>query len=134
VIEAMRLRILLPTRVLLDEKAVKVIADAENGSFCLLPRHVDFVAALPPGVLTFETPESEEVFVGLAEATLIKCGGEVEVATFNGVRGTDLSRLRQHVEGDFLRLSEREASARSALDRLEAGVVRRFMDLQRTSS
>ncbi len=51
----MRLRVLLPTEVLLDVEVTKVIAEAENGFFCLLPRHVDFVAALVPGILYYTT-------------------------------------------------------------------------------
>ena len=47
----MRLRVLLPTELLLDEQAEKIVTEAENGSFCMLPRHVDFVAALVPGIL-----------------------------------------------------------------------------------
>jgi F-type H+-transporting ATPase subunit epsilon len=56
----MRLRVLLPTDVLVDREAAKVIAEAANGSFCLLPRHVDFVAALVPGILRYTTPQGEE--------------------------------------------------------------------------
>ena len=49
----MRLTVLLPTEILVDEEVVKVVAEAQNGSFCLLPRHIDFVAALVPGLLSF---------------------------------------------------------------------------------
>ena len=49
----MRLTVLLPTEVLVDEDVAKVVAEAENGFFGLLPRHVDIVAALVPGVLSF---------------------------------------------------------------------------------
>ncbi len=51
--KTMRLKVLLPTEVLVDEEVVKVTAEAENGSFCLLPRHIDFVAALVPSLLSF---------------------------------------------------------------------------------
>jgi F-type H+-transporting ATPase subunit beta len=47
----MKLMVLLPGEVFMEEEVEKVIAEARNGSFCLLPRHVDFVAALVPGLL-----------------------------------------------------------------------------------
>ena len=72
----MRLKVLLPTKVLIDEPVAKVIAEAENGSFCLEERHIDFVAALVPGLLSFRTPHNEEVFVAVDEGTLVKCGAE----------------------------------------------------------
>jgi len=51
----MNLKILLPTEILLDEEVTKVSAEAENGSFTLLPNHIDFVTAIVPGILFFES-------------------------------------------------------------------------------
>ena len=126
----LRLQVLLPTEILVDEPAIKVLAEAENGSFCLLPRHIDFVAALVPGVLTFVTPAGEETFAAIDEGILVKCGQDVFVSTLNGVRGTDLGRLKALVEERFLELGEHERKARTALARLEAGTLRGFLELQ----
>jgi F-type H+-transporting ATPase subunit epsilon len=126
----MRLQVLLPTEVLVDERVIKVIAEAENGSFCLLPRHIDFVAALVPGVLCFCAREGEESFAALDEGVLVKCGREVFVSTLNGVRGTDLDQLHSLVEERFLELDEHERKTRTALARLEAGTLRGFREMQ----
>lgn len=127
----MRLRVLLPTEVLVDEAVTKVIAGAENGEFCMLPRHIDFVAALVPGILSFWPGEGDEPqYAAVDEGVLVKCGAEVSVSTFNGVRGRDLAELEDLIEDYFLDLSERERKARSALARLEAGTLRAFHDLQ----
>jgi F-type H+-transporting ATPase subunit epsilon len=67
----MKLKVLLPTEILVDQEVTKVIAEAENGSFCLLPRHIDFVAALPPGILIFESAEGHEEFIAVDEGTLV---------------------------------------------------------------
>ena len=37
----MKLKILIPTEVLVDREVTKVIAEAENGNFCLLPHHIE---------------------------------------------------------------------------------------------
>jgi len=126
----MILKVLLPSRVLVNETVAKVLAEAENGWFCLLPRHVDFVAALVPGVLVFATTEGTEALVAIDHGMLVKRGAEVLVSTWQGVRGDDLGSLREVVEREFLALDDRERSARSALARLEAGVVRRFVELE----
>ena len=125
----MRLRVLLPTEVLVDERVTKVIAEAQNGSLCLLPRHIDFVAALTPGVLIFFNNE-EENFAAVDEGTLVKCGRDVLVSTLNGVRGKELEHLQTLVEEHFLELDEHERKTRAALARLEAGTLRGFMELQ----
>ena len=44
----MMLKILLPAEVLLRQEVKKIVAEAENGSFCLMPNHIDFVATLAP--------------------------------------------------------------------------------------
>jgi F-type H+-transporting ATPase subunit epsilon len=130
----MRLRILAPSSVLVDGEVTKVTAEAENGWFCLLPRHADFVAALVPGVLLFTTPDGAEGLVATDDATLVKCGPEVLVSTERGVTGGDLATLRVVVEREFLQVDDRERTARSALARLEAGIVRRFVELDARGS
>lgn len=122
---------MLPTEVLLDEEAAKVTAEAHNGSFCLLPAHIDFVAALVPGLLSFENREGEEVFLAVDDGVLVKEGQTVWVSTRNAVRGTELGRLRRTVEDTFKILDDHEKKARSAMARIEAGFVRRFLEVQR---
>ncbi|MCB1756297.1 MAG: F0F1 ATP synthase subunit epsilon [Gammaproteobacteria bacterium] len=129
----MQLRILLPTEVLIDERVGKLIAEAENGSFCLLPRHVDFVAALVPGILYFHDPQGRERFAALDHGVLVKCGREVRISTPNGVTGDNLQELQTLVQERFMELDEHERKARSALARLEAGTLRGFRELQERS-
>lgn len=113
----------------MDQEVAKVTAEAENGSFCLLPRHIDFVAALVPGILCFESSGGKEEFLAVDEGILVKCGQEVFVSTRNAVQGSQLGTLRRTVEEQYKVLDDRERVARSALAKLEADLVRRFMDL-----
>ena len=127
----MRLKVLLPTEVLLDEEVGKVTAEAQNGFFCLLPAHIDFVTALVPGLLSFESKKGEEIFVAVDEGVLVKEGQNVWVSTRNAMRGTELSRLIKTIEHTFKVLDDREKTARSAMAKIEAGFVRRFLEIQR---
>jgi F-type H+-transporting ATPase subunit epsilon len=126
----MKLKILLPTDVFLEQEVRKVVAEAPNGSFCLLPRHVDFVTALVPGLLSFETNQGEELFVAVNEGILIKCLQEVLVSTSHAALGRELGTLRRTVEDEFEVQNDREMTARSAMARIEAGFVRRFLEIQ----
>jgi F-type H+-transporting ATPase subunit epsilon len=127
----MRMRILTPIEVVIDERVLKIVAVATNGAFGILPRHIDFVAPLPPGVLTYMTEEGKECFVGLDEGTLLKRGKEVRISCLNAICGRDLESLQHHVRQQFHLREEQERTARSALARLEANVVRRFIELER---
>jgi F-type H+-transporting ATPase subunit epsilon len=106
-----------------------VIAEAENGTFCLLPRHVDFVAALVPGLLMFVPLSGPEECLAVDEGTLVKCDTDVLVSTRHAVWGGDLGQLKQIIDAQFLRIDEREAMARAVLSKLEADTVRRFVKL-----
>lgn len=123
---AVRLKVLLPDKVFLDAQVVKVIAEAENGYFCLKPRHVDWVAALVPGILTYVESSSKTSYLALDEGILVKCGFEVQVSTYKAVQAQELAGLRETVETEILQLDEVERATRSALARLEAGVLRRY--------
>jgi F-type H+-transporting ATPase subunit epsilon len=125
----MRLKVLLPSGIIVDEAAVKVNAEAENGLFTLLPRHIDFVAALLPGLLSFETAEGAEEFLAIDEGVLVKCGPDVLVSTRNALRGGDLGALRETIEEEFKVFDDRQRMVKSAAARLEADLVRRFMQL-----
>lgn len=127
----MRLTVLLPTEILVDEEVAKVVAEAQNGSFCLLPRHIDFVAALVPGLLSFvKTADGAEEFLAADEGLLVKCGPQVLVSTRQAVRGGELGFLRETVEKTFKVLTDQEKRTRTALANLEANFIRRFLKLE----
>jgi len=126
----MRLKVLLPTEVLVDEPVRKIDAEAEDGALTLLPRHADLAATIVPSVLSFESPGGREEFVAVAEGALVKCGDEVLVSVRRGVRGTELGRLQEKVRKEFQELDEREESARTALNKIEATFVHRFIELE----
>lgn len=125
----MKLKILLPTEVLLEEDVNSVTAEAANGAFGIYPNHIDFVTALAPGILSFEADNAEETFVAVDEGILVKCGSEVLVSTRQAVRGASLETLEQTVNEEFRKLDERQRQTRSALAKLESGFVRRFIEM-----
>jgi F-type H+-transporting ATPase subunit epsilon len=127
----MRLKLLTPTEVVLDEPVDKVVAEAENGFFCLLPHHVDFVAALVPGILYYYTADGTERLAAVDQGTLVKCADQVLVSVLGAVQGTDLGALQAKVEASFRVVEEEERRARSALARLEAATLRGLADLER---
>jgi F-type H+-transporting ATPase subunit epsilon len=126
----MRLKVLLPSEILVDQEVAKVIAEGQNGEFCLLSRHIDFLAALVPGIFLYTTPDGREQFLAVDQGTLVKCGPEVLVSTRNAVLGPDLGALEQMVAENFQAVEEREAAARLAFSKLEVGFIRRFMELE----
>ena len=127
----MNLKILLPFQILAEKTGVsRIVAEASEGSFGLLPRRLDCVAALAPGILTYETDADGEVFVAVDEGVLIKTGSDVVVSVRRALVGIDLGQLRAGVEHEFLTLDKNERDVRSVVAKLEAGFLLRFASLR----
>jgi F-type H+-transporting ATPase subunit epsilon len=127
----MRLKVLLPFKVFDDVTDVlRIVADTQQGSFGLLPRRLDCVAALTPGILTYETEAGGVIYVAIDEGILVKTGPNVQVSVRRAVSGANLAQLRSVVEQEFLTLDEREQNVRSVMAKLETGFLRRFASFQ----
>ena len=127
----MRLKVLLPFQVFLDEGEVsRVVAETPEGSFGLLPHRLDCVAALAPGILIYETAAEGEVCLAVDEGVLVKTGADVLVSVRRALRGKDLAALRDDVAKQFLAEDEEAQSLRSAMAKVESGFLRRFASFE----
>jgi F-type H+-transporting ATPase subunit epsilon len=127
----MKLKLLLPFQVFAEKAGVsRILVETREGSYGFLPHRLDCVAALVPGILTYESVEEGEVCMAVDEGVLIKTGADVLVSVRAAIGGTDLGQLRAAVEHEFLTLDEREASVRSIMTKLETGLIRRLASFQ----
>ena len=65
----------------------RIVAETRAGSFGLLPHRLDCVAALTPGILTYETEADGEVYVAVDHGVLVKTGQEVLVSVRRALAG-----------------------------------------------
>ena len=128
----MQLRILLPFEVFEEKTGVsRIVAETLEGSFGILPHRLDCVAALVPGILTYETESDGEIFVAVDEGVLVKTGGDVLVSVRRALGGTDLKKLHDAVTQEFLALDEDEQNVRMLMAKLETGFLHRFASFQK---
>lgn len=126
----MNLKVLLPYGVFADTTGVsRMVVETRQGSVGLLPRRLDCVAALAPGILTYTSSTEGEVFVAVDEGVLVKTGPDVLISVRRALRGVDLAGLRAAVERDFRAIDEREQTVRAIQTKLEADLVRRMAGL-----
>jgi F-type H+-transporting ATPase subunit epsilon len=122
----MRLEVLLPFQVFADEADVlRIVAQTPAGSFGLLPHRLDCVAALAPGILSYQTAAGE-VFLAVDEGVLVKAGSVVRVSVRRALRGTDLGHLRDAVAQDFAAQDAQALALRAAMAQVEGGFLRRL--------
>jgi F-type H+-transporting ATPase subunit epsilon len=124
---SMNLKVLVPFQVFAETSGVsRIVAETRQGSFGLLPQRLDCVAALAPGILIYETGAQGEVCIAVDEGVLVKTGPDVLVSVRRAMGGTDLGRLRDAVEREFLVQDEDEQSVRQVMAKLESGFLRRL--------
>jgi F-type H+-transporting ATPase subunit epsilon len=127
----MHLKILLPFGVFAETDGVsRIVAETTQGSMGLLPLRLDCVAALSPGILMWETDAEGEVYAAVDAGVLVKTGADVLVSARNAVGGTDLGKLHEAVQQQFLNLDAQEKTVRVALSKLETGLVRRLAEFR----
>jgi F-type H+-transporting ATPase subunit epsilon len=127
----MNLRILLPFGVFAEQADVlRVVANTSEGAYGLLPHRLDCVAAIVPGILTYEGKDSGTVYVGIDQGVLVKAGAQVTVSVRRAVGGLDLGKLKDAVERDFLKLDEQERNVRTAVAKMESGLMGRLAEFE----
>ncbi len=126
----MELKILLPYKIFLKADNVsRIVMETTAGYYGILPQRLDCVAALVPGILTYESETDGVHYVAVDEGVMIKAGPLVQISVRNAIGGADLGKLRERVEEDFLALDERERNVRSAMAKLESGFIQSLRKL-----
>ncbi|MHB1391148.1 MAG: hypothetical protein ACYCXF_07965 [Thermoleophilia bacterium] len=127
---SMQLKVLKPSRVVMEKEVVRMLFATEDGYYCLLPRHVDFITVLVPGVLVFEDTAGLPGYVRLQDGMLVKCGREVLASTSDAVMVSGVDQDAGAQQGSDTAARDREHQARAVV----AGLQTRFSrDWLRTS-
>jgi F-type H+-transporting ATPase subunit epsilon len=126
----MNIKILLPSRILLDKKVTKIQAEATYGHFTLLPKHIDFVAPLVTGILVL-TQEEKVSYVAIDGGLLVKKEQQVWISTPRGMLDDDLDVLQQNIEQQWEIIKHAEKKAKTAMSKLESDTIRRYVEWRR---
>lgn len=125
----MDLKILLPYKVFADLKNVEnIVAETNEGSFGILPKRLDCVAALVPGIFTYET--DKVYYLAVDEGVLVKAGSQVLVSVRNAVGGVELGKLADTVKNEFKNTDKNEEKVRHMASKLESGFLSRLKKFQ----
>jgi F-type H+-transporting ATPase subunit epsilon len=128
----MHLKVLLPYAIFADQHGVaRIVAETRDGSCGLLPRRLDCVAALVPGILVYQCDSQPVSYVAVDEGVLVKAGQEVLISVRRAVGGTDLAQLRTAVAREFLAHNAEQESLRSSLFKIESSLISRLAALHR---
>lgn len=128
----MQLKILLPFGVFAEvQNVAQVVAETSNGSYGFLPNRLDCTAKLKPGLFMYETPEQGKIYIALDEGIFVKKGLEVVVSSRNAIKGTDLGKLHEAIEKEFVTLRENEQDTRKVMAQLETNFIRNMKEMKK---
>ena len=123
----MDLKIFLPFRVFTETKNVSSITiETSEGSYGMLPQRLDCVAALIPGIFTYEIEAEGPHYLAVDAGVMVKAGTEVLVSVRNAIGGADLGKLAEMVKTTFKQQDESLAKVRSVMVKLESGFIYSF--------
>ena len=128
----MNLKILLSFKVFADIKNVSsIVMETSEGSYGLLPQRLDCVAALVPGIFTYETDGTSH-YVAVDNGVMVKAGAQVLVSVRNAFGGADLGKLGDLVKKDFKSEDENQKQVNTVIAKLERGFIYSFDKLRST--
>lgn len=130
--ELMTLKVLLPFRIFAETQNVsRIVVETTDGSYGLLPHRLDCIAALVPGILTYEIQGKGVQYIAVNEGIMVKAGMQVLISVRNAIGGSELGKLHESIEKEFKNLDENEKNVRSMVSKLESGFISRLEKLNK---
>jgi F-type H+-transporting ATPase subunit epsilon len=125
----MRLRILTPLSIVVDEDGVLAVrAEDASGGFGILPHHADFLTGLAVSVVGWRGGDGKLRYCAVRRGVLTVSGGDdVAIATREAVAGDDLSTLDATVLARFRADLETERAEHAESTRLQLNAIRQIM-------
>lgn len=125
----MRVRLVVPGKTYLDEDMDKVTAPGKEGSFQILPKHIDMVSSLQPGILVL-TKSGQDRYFAINQGVLVKEHNLIHISSFQVMEGVSLAKLQETISENFKMLNEKEKRLKQILTKLEADTLIRFIDMK----
>ena len=125
----MTLRISTPIGETLEVKTSQVDFEAIDGFFTLLPRHMDMISALKPGILSYKV-NGQKSYVACNKGVLVKKNDIVSVSTKLAILGTNLKELEEKIATDFKAMEQERKEVNLAMAKLELGLTKGILSLK----
>ncbi|MBU1175748.1 MAG: F0F1 ATP synthase subunit epsilon [Alphaproteobacteria bacterium] len=123
----MRLTVVTPLSIVVDEEVDSVRATDATGSFGILPGHAPFLTALAISIVSWKTSEHERFCAVRGGVLTVNDGTSVAIASREAVAGDDLATLDTEVLARFQSDAEAERVEHTESTRLQLNAIRRMI-------
>lgn len=129
----MRLKIVTPLSIVVDEDIDSLQAEDESGSFGILPGHIPFLTALVVSIVSWRQSGNERFCAVRGGVLTVADGSIVAIATREAVTGHDLATLDREVLARFQSDVEAEKVEHVETVRLQMNAIRQMISRLRPS-
>jgi F-type H+-transporting ATPase subunit epsilon len=123
----MRLKIVTPLAIIVDEKIDSLRAEDASGSFGILAHHAPFLTSLSVSIISWRVATNEQFCAVRGGVLTVAKGGDIDVATREAVTGNDLATLDADVLARFQSDEEEERSEHVESVRLQLNAIRQMI-------
>ena len=123
----MRLRIITPLSVVVDEDVDSVRAEDPSGGFGILPGHAPFLTVLSVSIVSWRKAGAEHFCALRGGVMAVGAGSAIDVATREAVEGDDLATLDAEVLARFRADADAERTEHTETMRLHVDAIRRMV-------
>ncbi len=123
----MRLRIITPLSVVVDEDILALQAEDASGGFGVLSGHAPFVTALTVSIVSWRVTDAERFCALRGGVMTIDPIGQIDIATREAVPGKDLATLDAVVLARFRSDDDTERTQHTEAMRLQFNAIRRIV-------
>lgn len=129
---SMRLSIIDSTGTTFEEGDVaKLNIEGMEGSFCLLPHHIDYLSILVPGIISYTKTDETVGYFAVSEGVLNKNNDVVRISTLNAIYSDSLEQMKQVLQEALTKLVDEDKDARKAVLQLEYNIMMTLMKSRR---
>lgn len=126
----MRLKVFSPTGTVLDLPIRKIDFEAIDGYWTLLPKHVDYVNALTPSIVSYTNEDNITKYMACNKGVIVKKGANISISTKLAILDDSLEKLQKTIEIDFKAMDEERKEVNTTMARLEIGLVKGLQSLK----
>lgn len=123
----MRLRIITPLTVVVDEEVDSLRAEDASGGFGILPGHAPFLTALAISIVSWRANGVERFCALRGGVMTVGPDTAIDIATREAVRGDDLATLGDEVLARFRSDADEERTDYAETLRLHVNAVRQMV-------
>ena len=127
----LNLRIYTPEKLFLEKEIIKITLNGKEGSFSILPKHVDYISSFSDCVMCYTDIFRNVNFLATNQGIITKVGRNIEISTFHVIVGNSLIELKNNINELSKRSGElmnKNLELNDDLKKIEFSILKKIME------